>query len=91
MATIKVNSTVMREKASTLKAISSSVSSITTDALTEINSLRSYWEGSAAENYVTSFKALSSKFEEISKTIKEYATFLDNAAYIYEKNENANS
>ena len=89
MATIKVNSAVMREKANDLRTSSNSIKTFTTDMLTEIDNLKAYWEGEAAEALVTRFKGLTNDFEDIYKTINDYALFLDNAADAYDATEQA--
>jgi len=87
MATIKVNSTVMRDKASGFKAVSSSIKTFTSEMTNEIESLRSTWEGESAETLVNKFKGLSDDFEEICNTINQYAEFLETAAESYDKVE----
>ncbi len=91
MATIKVNSKVMREKSNTFEAVAKSVKGYTAEMLNEVESLRAYWEGDAAEATVKKFKSLNDKFEEIVKTIESYSSFLENAAQVYEKTEAANA
>ncbi len=91
MATIKVNSTVMREKANTFKTVSSSVKGYTEDMLNEIDGLRAYWEGDAAETTVNQFKSLATHFEEICKSIENYGAFMESAAQSYDAAEAANT
>jgi WXG100 family type VII secretion target len=87
MATIKVNSTVMRDKASGFKTVSSSIKTFTSEMTNEIDSLKSTWEGESAETLVNKFKGLSDDFEEICNTINQYAEFLETAAESYDKVE----
>lgn len=89
MATIKVNSTVMREKAGTFKTVANSIKTFTGEMTTEIENLRSAWEGESAETTVNKFKGLADNFEEIYNTIISYATFLEQAAESYDKAEAA--
>lgn len=89
MATIKVNSTVMRDKANGFKTVSGSIKSFTSEMTAEIESLRSTWEGEAAETLVNKFKGLSDDFEEICKTINQYADFLNQAADSYDRVESS--
>ena len=89
MAQIKVNSSVMREKASNLRSASNTIQGFTADMLTEMDGLRAYWEGEAAENLVTRFKQLSDNFEEIYQTVIKYAEFLEQAADTYDATEQA--
>lgn len=90
MATIKVNSTVMRDKASSFRTVAKSINTYTTEMTTEVESLKSVWEGESAETTVTNFKKLSEKFENIFTSINNYADFLDQAAERYDKAESAN-
>lgn len=85
MASIKVNSTSMREKANTFRGVATSVKTCTDEMTQQVESLRSTWEGEAGETAVTKFKELSGKFEELYKTINQYASFLDEAAEAYDK------
>lgn len=91
MATIKVNSAVMREKATTFKSIATSVRNYTDDMLAKIDELKAYWEGDAAEATVTSFKNQKAAFDDIIKNIENYGSFLENAAAVYDKTEQANA
>jgi len=89
MATIKVNSTVMREKAGAFKTVANSIKTFTGEMTREIENLRSAWEGESAETTVNKFKGLADNFEEIYNTIISYATFLEQAAESYDKAEAA--
>ncbi|WP_157949886.1 WXG100 family type VII secretion target [Vallitalea okinawensis] len=80
MASIKVNSTVMREKSDILKGCSSSIKNFTEEMKNEIDRLRATWEGDVAETTIRKFNELSDDFEERYNTINQYATFLTNAA-----------
>lgn len=91
MATIRVNSTVMREKATAFKTVATSIQTYTNDMITEIDSLKTTWEGEAAETLVNKFKALAESFEAITTTIKQYGDFLDQAAAAYDDTEKANT
>lgn len=91
MATIRVNSTVMREKATAFKTVATSVQTYTNEMIVEIESLRTTWEGEAAETLVNKFKGLAENFDAICTTIKQYGDFLDQAAAAYDDAENANT
>ena len=90
MATIKVNSTSMRETAAAFKTIATSVNSYTEEMIAEVNSLKAYWEGEAAETLVKKFNGLADNFKEIYDTIVSYADFLNQAAEAYDNTESAN-
>lgn len=80
MATIKVNSTVMRDKSTALKGIAKSIKGFTEEMTNEMDRLRGAWEGEVAETTVSKFKGLADDFEERFNTINSYADFLNNAA-----------
>lgn len=90
MATIKVNSTVMRDKASAFKTVANSIKTFTGEMTSEIESLKTQWQGEAAETTVNKFKGLADDFEGIYNTIIAYATFLEQAAESYDNAEAAN-
>jgi len=91
MASIKVNSSVMRSKAGTLEGIANSMDGYFDHMTQLVDSMKSVWEGDAAEKTVNDFKTLSANFEDIIKTIKGYASFLNNAADSYDATESANA
>ena len=91
MATIKVNSTVMREKASAFKTVANSIKTFTTEMTGEVESLKSTWEGESAEAAITRFKGLAENFDEIYNTIIAYADLLEQAAESYDNAERANT
>lgn len=90
MATIKVNSTVMREKAGAFKTVANSIKGFTDEMIAEVESLRAAWEGESAETLITKFKGLADNFEDIYETIVSYANFLEQAAESYDNTETAN-
>ncbi len=89
MATIKVNSTVMRDKASSFRTVANSIKNFTGEMTAEIDSLKTTWQGEAAESTVTKFKGLADNFEDIYNTIIGYASFLEQAAEAYDNTESA--
>lgn len=91
MATIKVNSKVMREKATSFLSISSSVEKMLGEITTEIDGLKKSWEGTASETYALKYKKFAEGFDEICKSIKDYGEFLNLAAERYEEREKANT
>ena len=87
MATIKVNSTVMRDKAETFRSVASTIYDLTQEMFQEIEGLHSVWEGESAELTVKQFQSLQSTFEEKKQTIENYAKFLEEAAQAYDEAE----
>lgn len=90
MATIKVNSTSMRSKAVSFNQVAQNIGDFTEEMTAEINRLRSFWTGDAGETLVEKFMGLKDDFENIVETIKNYATFLNEAADAYDETENKN-
>ena len=90
MATIKVNSIAMREKASAFKTVANSVKIFTGEMTNEVESLKAVWEGESAETLVAKFRSLNDNFDDIYETIISYANFLDQAAEAYDNTESAN-
>ncbi len=90
MATIKVNSTTMRDKAAAFKTVANSIKTFTNEMTAEVEALKSAWQGESAETTVTRFKGLADDFEGIYNTIVAYADFLDQAAEIYDHTEASN-
>lgn len=80
MASIKVNSATMREKANVLTNIAKSIKGFTDEMTNEMNRLRGAWEGEVAEATVNNFKGLADDFQERFDTINSYADFLNKAA-----------
>ncbi len=91
MATIRVNSTVMRDKASAFRTVANSMKTFTGEMTAEIESLRSVWQGESAEMTVAKFKGLADNFEEIYSTVVGYANFLEQAAEAYDSVERTNT
>ena len=80
MATIKVDSTAIREKAATFDSIATNIER-------EIQGMKSVWEGDAAESSVAKFENFKRAFAERKETIRNYAQFLRNAAEAYDNSE----
>lgn len=89
MATIKVDSTAMRDKANAFRTISKNISTYTNELEREINGMKKTWEGEAAETTVGRFTEFRQAFEEKKQTIENYAAFLENAAEAYDSSENS--
>lgn len=88
MASIKVNSSSMREKAGTFKNVSKTIKTLTDEMKHEIESLRSCWEGEAVEATIEQFNKLNEQFDEKYATINNYASFLEEAAQNYDEAQN---
>ena len=91
MATIKVNSASMRDKANSFKTVANSIKTFTSEMTAEVEGLKAAWEGESAAETVARFKGLADDFEDIYATIMSYANFLEQAADAYDNVENANT
>ena len=78
MATIKVDSTAIREKAATFDSIATNIENYTEEIERE---------GDAAESSVAKFENFKRAFAERKETIRNYAQFLRNAAEAYDNSE----
>lgn len=87
MATIKVDSTAIREKAATFDSIATNIENYTEEIEREIQGMKSVWEGDAAESSVAKFENFKRAFAERKETIRKYAQFLRNAAEAYDNSE----
>ena len=95
MATIKVDSTAIREKAATFDSIATNIENYTEEIEREIQGMKSVWEGDAAESSVAKFENFKRssaasdvyKRQERKETIRNYAQFLRNAAEAYDNSE----
>ena len=87
MATIKVDSTAIREKAATFDSIATNIENYTEEIEREIQGMKSVWAGDAAESSVAKFENFKRAFAERKETIRNYAQFLRNAAEAYDNSE----
>lgn len=58
------------------------------DMLSQVDSLTSVWEGTAADAYRTKFAALRTAMDTINRMITEHSTDLDQMAQVYSAAEN---
>ena len=68
MATIKVDSTAIREKAATFDSIATNIENYTEEIEREIQGMKSVWEGDAAESSVAKFENFKRAFAERKET-----------------------
>jgi WXG100 family type VII secretion target len=87
---IKVSPDAMRTKAGELRKCSTNIQDIIGQVKTEINAMKTTWEGAAAEKYVRQFEQLSDNFQERYDVIESYAKFLEGAATEFDSAETAN-
>jgi len=65
------------------------VSSLTSEMLSIINSLKGIWQGEAAASYSNKFLALQSDIEKINRMINEHVEDLNEMAREYQSAETA--
>ncbi|MCR5109041.1 MAG: WXG100 family type VII secretion target [Lachnospiraceae bacterium] len=65
------------------------ISSLTQEMMSIVNSLRSVWQGEAAESYNSRFSSLQDDIEAINRIIQEHVNDLNEMAREYQNAENA--
>lgn len=91
MAEVTVNSTALKEKASSFETVAKSVKNYTEDMQKTITKLRPVWEGLASENTQKAFGKFQATFDEKYETIMNFSKFLKETAQEYEKAEKTNA
>lgn len=90
MAEILVDPGDLTEKGNSLKTIASNIQTNLNEIQKEIEGMKSFYTGQAAEASVAKFNELKPKLEKCYQNIEEYSKFLINAAKNYEEVEIAN-
>lgn len=90
MAEIKVTSTQMREKSSTLKSISNNIKSLSDEINQEVTKIKPVWEGEAADSFMKKFTELNKSLQSIYETIAKYSDYLNSAADDFAQAESIN-
>ena len=91
MAEILVDPQVLKEKATALQDCVKTMNGVFDDIGKEIEKMRNYWEGEAAQSSVQKVEELKKKIETSYKNIENYSKFLENAAADYEHVEITNT
>ena len=73
MATIKVDSTAIREKAATFDSIATNIENYTEEIEREIQGMKSVWEGDAAESSVAKFENFKRAYDNSERNIQNGA------------------
>lgn len=84
---VNASPSVMRDKANTLKNVATSIRTLTDEMKNEINRMKAFWDGTAAEKFTAKFNGLNDDFQERYDMINKYAQFLLNAADEFERLE----
>jgi len=85
---IGVNSRVLREKAETIKSVSTTVTRLYREMLQDVTSTANRMRGTAVETQKKEFEQMQTKFKIFNEDLSKYSTFLTNAAADYERVEN---
>jgi WXG100 family type VII secretion target len=80
MAEIRVNSSLLTEKANNIKNISASIQAIENDISAQMSAIKPVWEGEASEKFATGYQKLSEELKGMYDTLGRYATFLEEAS-----------
>ena len=87
MAQVVVDSSVMRDKAKTLKNAAVNIQSLYAEMLQEVTTTANKMKGTTIDTQKKQFASMQSSFDTIVKDIKAYSTFLTQAAESYEAAE----
>ncbi len=90
MASIKVNSAAMRDKAASFDKVAVALQGHIGDVNAVVNTLKSVWEGDAMEATVKLYQSYAQDFENIITAIRAYERFLNDAAEQYDITEAQN-
>lgn len=87
MAQIVVDSSVMRDKATTLEKAAVTIQSLYAEMLQEVTTTANKMKGTTIETEKKQFAGMQNAFDTIVKDMKTYSTFLTQAAEHYEVSE----
>lgn len=87
MAQVVVDSSVMRDKAKTIENASVTIQTLYAEMLQEVTTTANRMKGTTIETEKKQFAGMQSTFDIFVKDIKEYSTFLTQAAESYEAAE----
>lgn len=89
MAQVVVDSNVMRDKAKTIETAATTIQALYAEMLQEVTATANKMKGTTIETEKKQFAGMQSTFDTIVKDIKNYSTFLTQAAESYEAAEQA--
>lgn len=90
MASFKVSSTVLRQKASQLRDQAQQFNNAVKNLSSSEESLASMWEGDAKNAFRTAFNNDKTQFDKFYQGILKYVEALENAAKEYDSAEDRN-
>lgn len=86
---LKVTPERLSQAANEFLTTGNTISSLTGEMLGIVNSMRSVWQGEAAEHYMTRFSSLKGDIEKINRMIKGHVEDLNDMAREYQSAEKA--
>jgi WXG100 family type VII secretion target len=84
MAEIKVTPAVLRAAANNINGQNTAFQNNMTAIRTDMQAMKSTWEGSAAESFMIRFNQLEKNFATYYRVIGDYIKYLNTAADTYE-------
>ena len=88
MAQVVVDSEVMRDKAKTIENSAVTIQKLYAEMLQEVTTTANKMKGTTIETAKKQFAAMQKDFDNIVKDMKDYSTFLTQAAEYFEAAEN---
>ena len=88
---LKVTPETLRGTATEFQGTGSQVRSLTQNMISLINSMKSIWQGEAANAYSTKFNSLQDDMEKMNRMINEHVKDLNEMAQRYQDAEQKNT
>ncbi len=86
---LKVTPEKLIQAANEFSQTGKTISSLTSEMMSIVNSLKSIWQGEAATSYSTRFSNLQDDISKINRIIQEHVSDLNEMAREYQNAENA--
>lgn len=86
---LKVTPEQLRKTAQEFMSAGERISSLTSEMISIVTSLKGVWQGSAAESYSSKFLGLEDDMARINSMIKEHVSDLNEMAVTYQAAEDA--
>lgn len=86
---LKVTPEKLMQAANEFSQVGGTISSLTSEMMSIVNSLKGVWQGEAASGYNAKFMGLQDDIERINQMIQEHAASLNEMAREYQNAEEA--
>ena len=86
---LKVTPEKLIQAANEFSQTGKTISSLTSEMMSIVNSLKSIWQGEAATSYSTRFSNLQDDISKVNRIIQEHVSDLNEMAREYQNAENA--